>query len=57
MDPAEPRHETARKEVTAMDRESFAPRPQRHEWETPAAEEIRVSAEASAYMGIWKDGD
>jgi hypothetical protein len=40
-----------------MDRESFVPRPQRHEWETPAAEEIRVSAEASAYMGIWKDGD
>ena len=23
------------------------------EWETPAFEEIRVSAEASAYMGIW----
>ena len=22
------------------------------EWETPAAEEIRVSAEATAYMGV-----
>ena len=27
------------------------------EWETPGFEEIRVSAEATAYMGTWKDGD
>jgi coenzyme PQQ precursor peptide PqqA len=37
-----------------MDRESFAPR---YEWETPVFEEIRVSAEVTAYMGIWEDGD
>jgi coenzyme PQQ precursor peptide PqqA len=37
-----------------MDRESVTPR---HEWETPAAEEIRVSAEVTGYMGIWKDSD
>jgi hypothetical protein len=28
----------------------------RQEWETPAAEELRVSAEAAAYMGIWDFG-
>jgi coenzyme PQQ precursor peptide PqqA len=44
------------KEVTAMDRESVA-RPNEHEWETPDFEEIRVSAEVTAYMGIWEDGD
>ena len=38
-----------------MGRESVIPRPERPEWETPAAEEIRVSAEATAYMGIWTD--
>jgi len=27
------------------------------EWETPGFEEIRVSAEATAYMGAWQDGD
>ncbi|HET9971283.1 MAG TPA: pyrroloquinoline quinone precursor peptide PqqA [Streptosporangiaceae bacterium] len=27
------------------------------EWETPGFEEIRVSAEATAYMGTWQDGD
>lgn len=36
-----------------MDRESSVRRPSRHEWETPAFEEVRVSAEATAYMGIW----
>jgi coenzyme PQQ precursor peptide PqqA len=36
-----------------MERESSVRRPSRHEWETPAFEEIRVSAEATAYMGIW----
>jgi len=27
------------------------------EWETAGFEEIRVSAEATAYMGTWQDGD
>jgi coenzyme PQQ precursor peptide PqqA len=38
-----------------MDRESPAALPQGHEWETPAFEEIRVSAEATAYMGVQED--
>jgi PqqA family len=38
-----------------MDRESAAQRPQREVWEPPAAEEITVSAEVTAYMGAWKD--
>jgi PqqA family len=45
------------KEVTAMDRESVVRHPSDREWEPPAFEEIRVSAEATGYMGIWKDGD
>lgn len=40
-----------------MDRESYYPRPQGHEWETPAFEEIRVSAEATAYMGVKDEWD
>jgi hypothetical protein len=40
-----------------MDREHVAHRPQEHVWETPLAEEIRVSPEACAYMGAWKDQD
>jgi coenzyme PQQ precursor peptide PqqA len=28
----------------------------RETWETPAFEEVRVSAEASAYMKIWDYG-
>lgn len=39
-----------------MDRDCSAPRSHRHEWETPAFEEIGVSAEASAYMGVWDFG-
>jgi hypothetical protein len=35
-----------------MDREVFNPRPPLREWESPAAEEIRVSAEATAYSGV-----
>jgi hypothetical protein len=31
--------------------------PERSEWQAPAAEEITVSAEATAYMGTWKDQD
>jgi hypothetical protein len=29
----------------------------RHVWSAPAAEEITVSAEATMYMGTWKDED
>lgn len=54
MDPAWPARQTAGKEVTAMDRESVT---QLDVWETPAAEEISVSAEATAYMGAWEDWD
>ncbi|HET9078984.1 MAG TPA: hypothetical protein VFO01_00475 [Trebonia sp.] len=43
--------------MTAVDREHFAPRPQGDVWEAPLAEEIRVSPEACAYMGAWKDQD
>jgi len=43
--------------VTVVDREKIVPRPQRDVWETPLAEEIRVSPECSAYMGAWKDQD
>ena len=45
------------KEVTAMAQKTFAPRPERSVWEPPAAEEITVSAEATMYMGTWKDED
>lgn len=40
-----------------MERESFVSPPRRPEWETPDCEQIRVSAEASAYMGIRQDWD
>jgi len=43
--------------VTAVDRERVIQRPQGDVWETPLAEEIRVSPEACAYMGAWKDQD
>jgi len=36
--------EATRKGVKGMERK----------WETPAFEEVRVSAEATAYMGIWE---
>jgi len=39
--------------VKSEDRESVIPRV----WETPFAEQIKVSAEASAYMGAWTDED
>jgi coenzyme PQQ precursor peptide PqqA len=39
-----------------MDREP-APATSGGEWETPAFEEIRVSAEATAYMGVQEDWD
>jgi coenzyme PQQ precursor peptide PqqA len=37
-----------------MDRDSCAPLPE-EEWEAPTFEEIRVSAEATAYMGAQDD--
>jgi hypothetical protein len=40
-----------------MNLKDFVPRPQRQVWETPEAQEIGVSAECSAYMGVWKDKD
>lgn len=40
-----------------MDRERVDPEPEGSTWETPLAEEIRVSPEASAYMGAWTDQD
>jgi coenzyme PQQ precursor peptide PqqA len=40
-----------------MEQESFVPQPGELVWETPAFEEIRVSAEATAYMGVLDDGD
>ena len=40
-----------------MDRESVVQRPPQQVWESPAAEEITVSAEATAYMGAWEDQD
>ena len=47
----------AGKEVIAVNRESVVHRPEPSVWEAPTAEEIRVSAEATAYMGTWKDQD
>ena len=40
-----------------MDRKTVVPRPERCVWKPPAFEEIRVSAEATMYMGAWKDQD
>lgn len=38
-----------------MDRENPASPNYEDQWETPAFEEIRVSAEATAYMGVQED--
>jgi coenzyme PQQ precursor peptide PqqA len=46
-----------KKEMTGMKRDQHISRPQGHDWETPGFEEIRVSAEASAYMGTQEDWD
>ena len=40
-----------------MDQDSTVALPREQEWETPAFEEIRVSAEATAYMGVQDDWD
>jgi coenzyme PQQ precursor peptide PqqA len=38
-----------------MDRDNGAPLIEEQEWEPPTFEEVRVSAEATAYMGIQDD--
>ena len=38
-----------------MEQESFTSASSAEEWEAPAFEEIRVSAEATAYMGVQED--
>src|SRR3954454_9714686 len=45
-----------RREVTAMDQDRV-PTLRADEWETPTFEEIPVSAEATAYMGVQDDWD
>lgn len=40
-----------------MDRESAADQAPRDEWEAPAFDEISVSAEVTAYMGVWGADD
>ena len=43
--------------MTAVDRDDRDSLPVEQEWEPPAFEEIRVSAEATAYMGVQDDWD
>jgi len=40
-----------------MEQESFTPPSSAGEWETPDFEEVRVSAEVTAYMGTREDWD
>ncbi|MGR7027156.1 pyrroloquinoline quinone precursor peptide PqqA [Geodermatophilus sp. URMC 62] len=40
-----------------MDQELCVSPPCAEEWESPSFEEIRVSAEATAYMGVQEDWD
>lgn len=40
-----------------MDRESVVDQSHLDEWETPVIEEIRVSAEVTAYMGVWESDE
>ena len=40
-----------------MEQDSFVPQPEELVWEAPSVEEIRVSAEATAYMGVLDDTD
>ena len=41
--------------MTPLEQESIVPRRLAEEWELAAFEEIRVSAEATAYMGVQDD--
>jgi coenzyme PQQ precursor peptide PqqA len=43
--------------VTAVDRDDRVSLPDEQEWEPPTFEEIRVSAEVTAYMGALEDWD
>jgi coenzyme PQQ precursor peptide PqqA len=40
-----------------MEQQNVVPRLLAEEWEAPSFEEIRVSAEATAYMGVQEDWD
>lgn len=40
-----------------MDCETYVSRPDGRDWETPGFEEIRVSAEATGYMGVKEEWD
>jgi coenzyme PQQ precursor peptide PqqA len=40
-----------------MEQDSFVPQPEELVWEAPSVEEIRVSAEATAYMGVLDDAE
>ncbi len=40
-----------------MDQESVPSPSSAEDWEAPSFEEIRVSAEATAYMGVQEDWD
>ena len=41
-----------------MDRQGVLDQARLDEWETPAVEEFSVSAEVTAYMGVWEpDGE
>jgi coenzyme PQQ precursor peptide PqqA len=43
--------------MTVMARKTLVPQDKRSVWKPPVFEEIRVSAEATMYMGAWKDED
>ena len=43
--------------MTAVDRDDCVSLPVEQEWEPPTFEEIRVSAEVTAYMGVLEDRD
>jgi coenzyme PQQ precursor peptide PqqA len=40
-----------------MEQDSFVPQLEELVWEAPSVEEIRVSAEATAYMGVLDDAE
>jgi coenzyme PQQ precursor peptide PqqA len=40
-----------------MEQDSFVPQCEELVWEAPSVEEIRVSAEATAYMGVLDDAE
>ncbi len=40
-----------------MEQESITSQPHGEQWETPSFEEIGVSAEVTAYMGVMDDWD